>query len=104
MTITRSELIERIADADPSLPIRDIEVGVRMVIEYLAQTLVEGDRVEIRGFGSFAVYLRPPRQARNPRTGEALALGPRRAVHFKPGKELREALQQAAAPGSRKTG
>ena len=90
MTVTRSELIERIADAQQDIQVRDVELAIKMLVEQLAQTVTAGERVEIRGFGSFELHFRPPRRARNPKTGEQVALDAKHAVHFKPGKELRE--------------
>lgn len=90
MTVTRSELIERIADARQDIQVRDVELAVKMLVEHMAQTVTGGDRIEIRGFGSFELHYRPPRKARNPKTGEQVDLGGKYAVHFKPGKELRE--------------
>lgn len=90
MTVTRSELIERIADARQDIQVRDVELAVKMLVEHMAQVVTGGERIEIRGFGSFELHYRPPRQARNPKTGEHVELGGKYSVHFKPGKELRE--------------
>lgn len=97
MTVTRSELIERIADAQQEIQVRDVELAIKMLVEQLAQAVTAGDRVEIRGFGSFELHYRPPRQARNPKTGEQVALDAKHAVHFKPGKELREKVNEQLA-------
>lgn len=97
MTVTRSELIERIADAQQDIQVRDVEIAVKMLVEHMAQTVTSGDRIEIRGFGSFELHYRPPRRARNPKTGEQVALEGKYAVHFKPGKELREKVNDSKA-------
>ncbi|HEY7772621.1 MAG TPA: integration host factor subunit beta [Marinagarivorans sp.] len=88
--MTRSELIERIADVRQEIQVRDVELAIKMLVEQMAQTVTAGERIEIRGFGSFELHYRPPRRARNPKTGEQVALDAKYAVHFKPGKELRE--------------
>ena len=90
MTVTRSELIERITDAQQHIQVKDVELAVKMLIEEMAQAVTSGGRVEVRGFGSFELHYRPPRVARNPRTGESVNLGGKYSAHFKPGKELRE--------------
>jgi integration host factor subunit beta len=88
--MTKSELIERIAKKQPHLPYKDVELSVKTLIEQMAQKLATGNRIEIRGFGSFSLHFRPPRIGRNPKTGEAVALSGKYVPHFKPGKELRE--------------
>ena len=88
--MVKSELINIIANRQQSLPIKDIELGINQILEALSTTLSQGDRIEIRGFGSFNLHYRPPRNAHNPKTGEKLVTNPKYAVHFKPGKELRE--------------
>jgi len=89
-TMTRSELIERIARLQPQLSIKDIELAVRAIIEHMSYSLANGERVEIRGFGSFSLHYRAPRVGRNPKTGEAVSLDGKFVPHFKPGKELRD--------------
>jgi len=88
--MTKSELIERIAKKQPHLPYKDVELSVKTLIEQMAQKLSTGNRIEIRGFGSFSLHFRPPRVGRNPKTGEAVSLSGKYVPHFKPGKELRE--------------
>ena len=88
--MTKSELIERIAKKQPHLPYKDVELSVKTLIEQMAQKLSTGNRIEIRGFGSFSLHYRPPRIGRNPKTGEAVSLSGKYVPHFKPGKELRE--------------
>lgn len=69
---------------------REIEVAVKELLEYMAQTLQRGERIEIRGFGSFSLHYRAPRTGRNPKTGELVELSGKYVPHFKPGKELRD--------------
>jgi integration host factor subunit beta len=88
--MTKSELIELLAAEQTHLNQTDVELAVRSIIEQLSRALAEGDRIEIRGFGSFSLHYRPPRMGRNPKTGEAVALPGKHVPHFKPGKELRE--------------
>ncbi len=88
--MTRSELIEQIARLQPQLPQKDVELAVKGIIEYLVQSLASGNRIEVRGFGSFSLHYRAPRVGRNPRTGTAVELDARHVPHFKPGKELRD--------------
>ncbi len=93
--MNRSDLFVALAERHPLLTPADAEVAVKTLLEGLAQALATGQRIEIRGFGSFAVLARAPRQARNPRTGETVAVPGKRVVHFKPGKALREAVDAA---------
>lgn len=88
--MTKSELIEVIAREQNHLAYRDVELAVKCMIEQMSQTLASGDRIEIRGFGSFSLHFRPPRVGRNPKTGDSVALSGKHVPHFKPGKELRE--------------
>ncbi|HSG90587.1 MAG TPA: integration host factor subunit beta [Pseudomonadales bacterium] len=88
--MTKSELIERIAARQSQLSSRDVELAVKTIIEHMAQTLSTGERIEIRGFGSFSLHYRAPRVGRNPKTGESVGLSGKYVPHFKPGKELRE--------------
>lgn len=88
--MTKSELIDILARKQPQLAYKDVELSVKTMLEHMAQTLSTGDRIEIRGFGSFSLHHRPARMGRNPKTGEAVALPPKNVPHFKPGKELRE--------------
>lgn len=92
--MTKSELIETIAASEPHLDFKDVEFAVRTLIEEMSQALADGDRIEIRGFGSFSLHFRPPRMGRNPKTGEAVALPGKHVPHFKPGKELRERVDR----------
>ena len=105
--MTRSELIqrltERLNDAGPGqasqLGQRDCEVSVRVLLDALTSALVRGQRVEIRGFGTVSVNSRPPRVGRNPKSGELVSVPAKRVPHFKPGKELRQRVNQPHDPG-----
>ncbi len=88
--MTKSELIEVLAAKNGHLNHKDVELAVKSLIEQMSQSLSTGNRIEIRGFGSFSLHYRPPRMGRNPKTGEAVALAAKYVPHFKPGKELRE--------------
>ncbi len=108
-SMTKSELIERIAARQPQLSIKDVELAVKTVLEDMSEMLANGGRIEIRGFGSFSLHFRAPRTGRNPKTGESVDLQGKYVPHFKPGKELRdrvneslqEELQRTAVPGMR---
>ena len=89
-TMTKSELIGRLAERYPQLVAKDAEFAVRTILDAMASTLADGHRIEIRGFGSFALSHRPPRVGRNPKSGERVEVPEKRVPHFKPGKELRE--------------
>ena len=88
--MTKSELIARLAERYPQLVAKDAEFAVRTILDAMARTLAEGNRIEIRGFGSFALSHRPPRVGRNPKSGEKVLVPEKRVPHFKPGKALRE--------------
>ncbi len=88
--MTKSELIERIAAKQTQLPLKDVELAVKKILDYMAQSLAAGERIEIRGFGSFSLHYRAPRRGRNPKTGETVQLEGKYVPHFKPGKEMRE--------------
>jgi integration host factor subunit beta len=88
--MTKSELIERLSEQLDQLPAKDVELSVKNILEEMANKLAEGERIEIRGFGSFSLHYRPPRVGRNPKTGESVTLSAKYVPHFKPGKELRE--------------
>lgn len=97
--MTKSELIEAIARAQShDLAYRDVELAVKCMIEQMSQALASGNRIEIRGFGSFSLRYRPPRIGHNPKTGEIVHLGPKYVPHFKPGKELRERVNRNYRP------
>jgi len=111
-SMTKSELIERIVAAQTQvsgsqLTSKDVELAVKTMIEQMSHTLSGGERIEIRGFGSFSLHYRAPRIGRNPKTGESVGLAGKHVPHFRPGKELRDRVnsalvkdQQARADGS----
>lgn len=88
--MTRSDLIARLAESYPQLLAKDAELAVKVVLDAMAGTLARGGRIEIRGFGSFALNYRPPRTGRNPKSGEKVQVPAKYVPHFKAGKELRE--------------
>lgn len=88
--MTKSELIEWLAQRQPHLKADDVELAVKALLDMMATELAGNGRIEVRGFGSFSLHYRPPRKGRNPRTGMTVALAGRHVPHFKPGKELRE--------------
>lgn len=93
--MTKSELIERIAARQQQLSGKDVELAIKTIIEHMSQTLAAGERIEIRGFGSFSLHFREPRQGRNPKTGETVQLAGKYVPHFKPGKEMRERVNDS---------
>ena len=93
--MTKSELIETLEMKNTHLTSKDVEISVKVIIEQMAQSLSQGERIEIRGFGSFSLHHRSARTGRNPKTGEAVALAPKYTPHFKPGKELRERVNNS---------
>jgi integration host factor subunit beta len=93
--MTKSELIEIIARKQKHLPAKDVELAVKHLLELMSNALANGERIEIRGFGSFSLHYRPPRMGRNPKTGDAVALSGKYVPHFKPGKELREKVNES---------
>ena len=88
--MTKSELIARLAERFPQLVAKDADFAVKMILDALTSALVKGDRIEIRGFGSFALNYRPPRVGRNPKSGDKVQVPEKYVPHFKAGKELRE--------------
>jgi integration host factor subunit beta len=88
--MTKSELIESLVRKQPQLNYKDVELAVKTLLDQMAQTLSNGERIEIRGFGSFSLHYRPGRIGRNPKSGEPVSLPAKYVPHFKPGKELRE--------------
>ena len=93
--MTKSELIEYIAERQDQLSVKDVELAVKMVIDCMSDMLAEGDRIEIRGFGSFSLHYRAPRTGRNPKTRESVDLPGKHVPHFKPGKELRDRVNES---------
>lgn len=88
--MTKSELIELIARRHTQLSQKDVEIAVNQILDVMIDALSEGERIEIRGFGSFSLHRRQARIGRNPKTGESVPLSEKRVPHFKPGKMLRE--------------
>ena len=94
--MTKSELIESLVWKQSQLGYRDVELAVKTMLEHMGQMLASGERIEIRGFGSFSLHYRPPRVGRNPKSGDAVSLPAKYVPHFKPGKELRERVNNGA--------
>lgn len=92
--MTRSDLVEELAARFGQITQRDAEFAVKAILEAMNDALARGHRIEIRGFGSFSVNYRPPRMGRNPRSGESVAIPEKQVPHFKPGKALRQAVDQ----------
>lgn len=95
--MTRSDLVEALAERFGQLGQRDAELAVKAILEAISEALIDGQRIEIRGFGSFSVNHRPSRTGRNPRSGESVEIPAKRVPHFKAGKALREAVDAAAS-------
>ena len=87
--MTKSELIETIAARQSQLSSKDVELAIKTILEHMSQALSTGERIEIRGFGSFSLHYRPARIGRNPKTGDPVALSGKYVPHFKPGKDLK---------------
>ena len=94
MSINKKDLIEIIAEEQDQLPYRDIELSVKTIIETMVNSLRKGERIEIRGFGSFSLRYRKPRVGRNPKSGQSVNIEERYVPHFKPGKNLKERVKQ----------
>lgn len=95
--MTKSDLIESLTFGQTHLATKDIELSVKILLEEMSNALASGERIEIRGFGSFSLHFRPPRTGRNPKTGESVELPGKYVPHFKPGKQLRERVIESAA-------
>ena len=93
--MTKSELINLLATKQPQLQPRDVELAVKELLEQMSAVLAAGDRIEVRGFGSFSLHYRPPRVGRNPKTGAAVHVPDKYVPHFKPGKELRDRVNRS---------
>jgi integration host factor subunit beta len=93
MSINKKELIEIIANEQEQLPYKDIELAIKTIIESMIDSLKEGKRIEIRGFGSFSLRYRKSRIGRNPKSGESVNIDERYVPHFKPGKDLKERVK-----------
>jgi len=94
--MTKSELIDVLAENNSNLMYKDIEASVKEILEQMTRSLEGGQRVEIRGFGSFSLHHRAPRNGRNPKTGDQVKLSAKSVPHFKPGKELKERVNTIA--------
>lgn len=99
--MTKSELIALLAQRQAHLSAADVDLSVKTMLEMMSDALSRGDRIEIRGFGSFSLHYRPARIGRNPKTGDAVALTGKHVPHFKPGKELRERVNLPRAEATR---
>ena len=97
-SITKSDLIEALAKQQSHLAFKDVELAVKGMLEKMSMELAGGERIEIRGFGSFSLHFRPARLGRNPKSGDAVALRGKHVPHFKPGKELRERVNNSTHP------
>ncbi len=93
--MTKSELIEVLAKKQAHLAQKDVELAVKCIIEQMSDALSSGERIEIRGFGSFSLHYRSPRIGRNPKTGDSVSLSSKYVPHFKPGKELRDRVNES---------
>lgn len=96
--MTKSELIEILSRRQAHLKADDVDLAVKNLLEMMSNALTEGERIEIRGFGSFSLHFRPPRLGRNPKTGDSVALPGKHVPHFKPGKELRDRVNGGSDP------
>jgi len=94
-TMTKSELIEKICARQEQLPAKDVELAIKTILDEMSQVLATGGRIEIRGFGSFSLHYRAPRVGRNPKTGDTVDLTGKYVPHFKPGKDLRERVNDS---------
>ena len=94
--MTKSELVELIASKQTQLSVKDVELAVKTIIEHMSQSLADGQRIEIRGFGSFSLHHRAARTGRNPKTGEEIPISARRVVTFKPGQKLKARVESYA--------
>ncbi len=92
--MTKSDLIQALALRQTHLAFGDVEMAVKEVVELISRSLASGERIEIRGFGSFSLHFRPARIGRNPRTGASVSLPGKHVPHFKPGKELRDRVNR----------
>jgi integration host factor subunit beta len=92
--MTKSELIESLSKRQSQLAYKDVELAVKTILEHMANALSNGERIEIRGFGSFSLHYRPPRVGRNPKSGDPVSLPAKYVPHFKPGKQLRDRIDQ----------
>ena len=94
--MTKSDLIEILSEQQSLLNYKDIELAVKSILEQMSENLATGERIEIRGFGSFTLHHRPSRVGRNPKSGASVELDEKYVPHFKPGKDLRDRVNNAA--------
>jgi len=99
-SLTKSDLIETLSNSQSHLERRDVELAVKGILEKMSAELASGNRIEIRGFGSFSLHFRAARIGRNPKSGDAVALAGKHVPHFKPGKELRERVDDGSESDS----
>ena len=92
-SMTRSDLVRILSEKQDHLAPKDVELAIRSLIDIMSGSLSSGERIEIRGFGSFNLHYHPPRVGRNPRTGEPVNIRGKYVPHFRPGKDLRRKLQ-----------
>ena len=97
--MTKSELIEMIARKQKHLPAKDVELAVKHLLDLMSDSLAGGERIEIRGFGSFSLHFRPPRIGRNPKTGEEVPILPRKVLVFRPSQVLKNRVNDKRRPG-----
>ena len=98
--MTRSDLITALASRFSHLTAKDAEIAVKEILDAIGNSLVHGNRIEIRGFGSFSVNYRPARKGRNPKSGETVSVPAKYVPHFKAGKEMRERVEESAKPAA----
>ena len=97
--MTKSELIDVLSRNQAHLKPDDVDMAVKTLLDMMSNALTDGERIEIRGFGSFSLHFRPPRLGRNPKTGDSVALPGKHVPHFKPGKELRDRVNEGKDSG-----
>jgi integration host factor subunit beta len=90
--MVKSEMVQALIKKMPDFLEKDVETALNCIVNQMVDALIQGERIEIRGFGSFDLRHRPPRLARNPKTGESVQLAAKVAIHFKPGKEMRDCV------------
>jgi integration host factor subunit beta len=95
--MNRSDITKKLAEQHPQLTAKDIKLAVKFIFDSMSSSLEKGGRIEIRGFGSLGLNYRPSRKGRNPKTGEAVMVPAKYVPHFKPGKELRERVDELHA-------
>lgn len=94
--MTRTDLINLLSEKSPQLTLKDSELAVKAILDGMAASLCSGERIEIRGFGSFTINYRPPRKGRNPKSGVAVSVPAKYVPYFKAGKEMRERVDESA--------